>query len=152
MTLPLLKMWQHSRLIARITPIDSTIVYVKLVQLKELPDTVQVRARCGSPIGSHQSTNDPAGRLHNTALRLCAEQPCACSKTSGGITCNVPSLSVEAELTTVHLATTDTQPLQVHDTCTALRLIFPHRVSPLNLQLLSCLVQIVDCTTVSDAL
>lgn len=49
-------------------------------------------------LGSHQSTNDPAGRLHNTALRLCAEKHWVCSKTSEGITCKFPGLSEEGGL------------------------------------------------------
>lgn len=49
--------------------------------LEELPEMVQVRLPwCSPPAGSHQSTNDPAGRLHNTALRLRTEENWAAQK------------------------------------------------------------------------
>lgn len=61
-----------------------------MCELKEPPETVQVRTGRGSPISSQWPTKDPAGRLHNTASRLCAEQRWACSKTLSGNHMHVP--------------------------------------------------------------
>lgn len=88
---------------------------------------VQVRTWCDSPMGSHQSTNDPAGRLHNNALRLCAEQHWACSKTSAEITCKFLGLSVEPELeayleTDYSYSYNRYTTISKTDTCRALRL------------------------------
>lgn len=64
--------------------------FPELCELKEPPETVQVRTGRGSPISSQWPTKDPAGRLHNAASRLCAEQCWACSKTLSGNRMYVP--------------------------------------------------------------
>lgn len=84
----LLEMCPHDILSTR-----HIIIYVKLSQLKS-----RVRTRCGCLIDSHQSTSDPAGTLHNAALRLSAELHWVCSQTSVGITCKCLGRSVEPEL------------------------------------------------------
>lgn len=111
---------------------------------------VQVRTWCGSPIVSHQSTNDAAGRLHNNALRICAEQHWACSKTSAGITCKFLGLSLEPELRLeeAYLETDYTYSYNRYttisktDTCRALRLT---SLAVCHLSFMSCWSSRLTC-------